>query len=166
RRALRGVLSRDVVAGRGEWDGRIALFAASPGDRPGRPEAERRRAGGRGRDRRAILSRRILGLPGPPAGRRQATARFYRPQYGFRNRQPRLAGDRSRGHGTGRVVFPTQSETMTAGPLARFTVLDLTRVRAGPTAVRYLADWGANCIKVEMPPGAGDMDMGGPRHGP
>jgi len=26
---------------------------------------------------------------------------------------------------------------MTAGPLARFTVLDLTRVRAGPTAVRY-----------------------------
>jgi hypothetical protein len=51
---------------------------------------------------------------------------------------------------------------MTAGPLARFTVLDLTRVRAGPTAVRYLADWGANCIKVEMPPGAGDADMGGP----
>ena len=45
-------------------------------------------------------------------------------------------------------------------------MLDLTRVRAGPTAVRYLADWGANCIKVEMPPGAGDMDMGGPRHGP
>jgi crotonobetainyl-CoA:carnitine CoA-transferase CaiB-like acyl-CoA transferase len=42
---------------------------------------------------------------------------------------------------------------MTAGPLSRFTVLDLTRVRAGPTAVRYLADWGANCIKVEMPPG-------------
>src|SRR5260370_1407686 len=55
---------------------------------------------------------------------------------------------------------------MTAGPLAGLTVLDLTRVRAGPTAVRYLADWGANCIKVEMPPGAGDMDMGGPRHGP
>ncbi|MBN9490181.1 MAG: CoA transferase [Alphaproteobacteria bacterium] len=56
--------------------------------------------------------------------------------------------------------------TMTAGPLARFTVLDLTRVRAGPTAVRYFADWGANVIKIEMPPGAGDMDMGGPRHGP
>lgn len=55
---------------------------------------------------------------------------------------------------------------MTAGPLARFTVLDLTRVRAGPTAVRCLADWGANCIKVEMPPSAGEMDMGGPRHGP
>jgi formyl-CoA transferase len=55
---------------------------------------------------------------------------------------------------------------MTAGPLARFTVLDLTRVRAGPTAARYFADWGANVIKVEMPPSAGDMDMGGPRHGP
>ena len=55
---------------------------------------------------------------------------------------------------------------MTAGPLARFTVLDLTRVRAGPTCVRYFADWGANCIKIEMPPGVGDMDMGGPRHGP
>ena len=55
---------------------------------------------------------------------------------------------------------------MTAGPLSRFTVLDLTRVRAGPTAVRYFADWGANVIKIEMPPSAGDMDMGGPRHGP
>jgi crotonobetainyl-CoA:carnitine CoA-transferase CaiB-like acyl-CoA transferase len=55
---------------------------------------------------------------------------------------------------------------MTAGPLSRFTVLDLTRVRAGPTCVRYFADWGANCIKVEMPPSAGEQDMGGPRHGP
>ena len=43
---------------------------------------------------------------------------------------------------------------MTAGPLSRFTVLDLTRVRAGPTAARYFADWGANVIKVEMPPSA------------
>lgn len=55
---------------------------------------------------------------------------------------------------------------MTAGPLSRFTVLDLTRVRAGPTCVRYFADWGANCIKVEMPPGVAEGDMGGPRHGP
>ncbi len=52
-----------------------------------------------------------------------------------------------------------------APPLKHFTVLDLTRVRAGPTAVRQLADWGARVIKIEAPetPGEG---MGGPRHGP
>lgn len=50
--------------------------------------------------------------------------------------------------------------------LQRFTVLDLTRVRAGPTAARQLADWGANVIKVELPEHleAGE-GMGGPRHG-
>jgi crotonobetainyl-CoA:carnitine CoA-transferase CaiB-like acyl-CoA transferase len=35
--------------------------------------------------------------------------------------------------------------------LAKYTVLDRTRARAGPTAVRQLADWGAQGIKTEMP---------------
>ena len=50
--------------------------------------------------------------------------------------------------------------------LARFKVIDLTRVRAGPTCVRQLADWGADVIKVEMPEEAQGSDMGGPRLGP
>jgi crotonobetainyl-CoA:carnitine CoA-transferase CaiB-like acyl-CoA transferase len=51
--------------------------------------------------------------------------------------------------------------------LARFTVLDLTHVRSGPTAVRQLADWGANVIKVEQPEKLdGGEPPGGPRHGP
>src|SRR5437764_4336668 len=52
--------------------------------------------------------------------------------------------------------------------LDRFTVLDLTRVRAGATCVRQLADWGANVIKIETPPhleGPGEAP-GGPRDGP
>src|ERR1700712_1777877 len=53
---------------------------------------------------------------------------------------------------------------MTTGPLARFKVIDLSRVRAGPTAVRQLADWGADVIKVESPDG--DAGLGGERHGP
>lgn len=36
-------------------------------------------------------------------------------------------------------------------PLADLIVLDLTIARAGPTAVRQLADWGADVIRIEPP---------------
>jgi formyl-CoA transferase len=50
--------------------------------------------------------------------------------------------------------------------LARFTVLDLTRVRSGPTAVRQLADWGADVVKIELPAHLDEAEgMGGPRDG-
>ena len=53
------------------------------------------------------------------------------------------------------------------GPLSRFKVIDLTRARAGPTAARHFADWGADVIKVEMPQdGDEDPMMGGSRDGP
>src|ERR1700748_3825798 len=58
------------------------------------------------------------------------------------------------------------SFTPASQALARFKVLDLTRVRAGPTAARQLADWGADVIKIELPKGIDESDMGGPRHGP
>jgi formyl-CoA transferase len=50
--------------------------------------------------------------------------------------------------------------------LSRFSVLDLTRVRAGPTCARQFADWGANVIKIDaLMENAGEQ-LGGPRHGP
>jgi crotonobetainyl-CoA:carnitine CoA-transferase CaiB-like acyl-CoA transferase len=50
--------------------------------------------------------------------------------------------------------------------LSRLRIIDLTRVRAGPTCVKQFADFGADVIKVEMPPGDGPAeDMGGSREG-
>ena len=46
--------------------------------------------------------------------------------------------------------------------LQRFRVIDLTQVRAGPTACRQLADWGADVIQVQMPEHMrGDDTLGG-----
>jgi len=46
--------------------------------------------------------------------------------------------------------------------LSRFRVIDLTQVRAGPTACRQLADWGADVIQVQMPDHMrGDDTLGG-----
>src|SRR5579871_6885406 len=60
------------------------------------------------------------------------------------------------------MPFPQASKA-----LSRFTVLDLTRVRAGPTCVRQLADWGANVIKIETPAHLDTGEpLGGPREGP
>ena len=53
------------------------------------------------------------------------------------------------------------------GPLARFRILDLTRLRSGPTAVRQLADWGGDVIKIETPEALGASDgWGDSRLGP
>jgi crotonobetainyl-CoA:carnitine CoA-transferase CaiB-like acyl-CoA transferase len=51
-------------------------------------------------------------------------------------------------------------------PLSDYTVLDLTIARAGPVAVRLLADWGANVIRIEPPPAAGIGDVTGGRLSP
>jgi len=52
-------------------------------------------------------------------------------------------------------------------PLSRFKVIDLTAHRAGPTAVRQLADWGAETIKIEAPAAINKDKAGlmGSRHG-
>ncbi len=59
------------------------------------------------------------------------------------------------------------NKTTRSGPLARFKILDLTRLRSGPTAVRQLGDWGADVIKIETPEALGVSDgWGDARLGP
>jgi formyl-CoA transferase len=56
------------------------------------------------------------------------------------------------------------AQSRTRLPLNGITVLDLTLARAGPTAVRHFADWGANVIRIEPPPSDGE-DVAGRRTG-
>lgn len=47
---------------------------------------------------------------------------------------------------------------MLSQPLSAYKVIDLSRVRAGPTAVRQLSDWGAEVIKIDVPKVGNDDD--------
>jgi crotonobetainyl-CoA:carnitine CoA-transferase CaiB-like acyl-CoA transferase len=57
------------------------------------------------------------------------------------------------------MVFPRALQA-----LSRFTMLDLTSVRSGPTCVRQLADWGTKVIKIDaLLEGGGGERPAGPR---
>ncbi len=55
------------------------------------------------------------------------------------------------------------TNTLPPAALSKLRIIDLTRVRAGPTCVRQFADFGAQVIKIDSP--EGDAGMGGPRLG-
>ena len=74
-------------------------------------------------------------------------------------------GDIGEGRGQPDPRRVNEAFLMPSQALKDLVVLDLSRVRSGPTCVRQLADWGANVVKVEMPATGGD-EPGGPREGP
>jgi formyl-CoA transferase len=79
----------------------------------------------------------------------------------------RHAGWRRRRWKHAKIREHTMPFTPASKALTRYTVLDLTRVRSGPTCVRQLADWGANVIKIELPEALDAKEgLGGSRHGP
>ncbi len=58
------------------------------------------------------------------------------------------------------------SDAATAAlPLSRYKVLDLTIARAGPVAVRLLADWGADVTRIDAPAAGGRGSVTGRRRG-
>ena len=127
-------------------------------------EAQRGEPGHRSGDRRALLSWRILGLSGPAAGRRQAAARLDRTQRGLRDRQPRLAGDRSGGHGPRRVA---QSARDAEADVARGAV---GRVAVAPRhavaiAVAVVAEEGAAAHRARGLSAARSADRQPPSRG-
>src|SRR5580765_259291 len=52
---------------------------------------------------------------------------------------------------SGDVMTEAMTATKSDLPLSGLKVIDLTLARAGPTAVRHLADWGAEVIRIDPP---------------